>query len=211
MTKETPNLDAAYGLETPEDSKKLYADWAESYDQDFAAERFYLLPEIAARCFVEAGGRSPVLDVGAGTGLCGVELTKLGVRTVDATDISAQMLEQAAKKDVYRDMIEADLTLGVPVPRDSYAGVVSSGTFTHGHVGPEVLPLLLRVARRDALFSLSINAGHYESHGFATMFDQLIGDGAIRNLRLPEYPIYGDGATGSHKDDTALIALFRKT
>lgn len=211
MTRSKPDLDTAYALQSPGDSKRLYADWAETYDQDFAEDQKYLLPEITARAFVGAGGRGPVLDVGAGTGLCGQWLSQLGVRVLDATDISAEMLELASRKDVYRDCIEADLTEGIPMPQGSYTGVVSSGTFTHGHVGPDVLPHLLRVARRDALFALSINAQHYGAQGFATTFDQLIADGKIRDLSLPEHRIYGEGATGEHKDDTALIALFRKT
>ena len=210
MTRSKPDLDSAYALETPADSKRLYADWADSYDRDFAEGQNYLLPEITARAFVEAKGRGPVLDVGAGTGLCGQWLARLDVKIIDATDISAEMLEQASRKDVYRDCIEADLIKGIPMPRESYAGIVSSGTFTHGHVGPEVFPNLLRVARRSALFTLSINAKHYETQGFAAMFDQLQRDGRIRNLTLPEQRIYGDDATGEHKDDVALIAQFNK-
>ena len=152
-----------------------------------------------------------MLDIGAGTGLCGFWLTQLGVRIVDATDISPDMLDEALRKDIYRDAIEADLTLGVPMPRDSYAGFVSSGTFTHGHVGPEAIPLLLRIARRDALFALSINARHFQAKGFAALFDRLQSERRIHNLSLPEHRIYGDRATGPHKDDTALVALFRKT
>ena len=211
MKRANPDLQSAYALDTPEGAKQLYADWAASYDQNFAAQQDYLLPEITARCFVDASGRGPVLDIGAGTGLCGFWLTQLGIRTIDATDISPDMLDQALRKDIYRDAIEADLMQGVPMPRDSYAGFVSSGTFTHGHVGPDAIPLLLRIARRDALFSLSINAQHYHDRGFAAMFDRLQSNGQIHNLTLPEHRIYGDRATGTHRDDTALIALFRKT
>ncbi|MGR3616883.1 MAG: class I SAM-dependent DNA methyltransferase [Paracoccaceae bacterium] len=211
MGEQDTNLDNAYALETPDDSKKLYADWADTYDQEFAEASGYVLPQATAFEFLNAGGRGPVLDVGAGTGLLGMLLNKGGIRVIDATDISAEMLQVALKKDVYRDAIEADLTLGIPAPENSYAGVVSSGTFTHGHVGPEVIPALLRVARRDALFSLSINAEHFESHGFAAMFATLQTHGSIRHLKLPEHRIYSAGSTGAHKDDTAFIALFRKT
>jgi hypothetical protein len=36
-TDGTPNLNAAYGLATPEDNLALYREWAASYDQTFAA------------------------------------------------------------------------------------------------------------------------------------------------------------------------------
>jgi predicted TPR repeat methyltransferase len=209
MRDKTPNLIAAYGLKTPEDSKRLYAEWAGDYDAGFAAREDYQLHIHTARAFVGAGGQGPVLDVGAGTGLCGAVLAELGVGPIDATDISAEMLDQAMRKDIYRDAIEADLTHGIPVPRESYSGIVSSGTFTFGHVGPEALDILLRVARHGAQFALSINARHFEDAGFADKFRQLE-NGGIQGLTLTETPIYGDLADGSHKGDMALIALFEK-
>lgn len=210
MHEQKPDLSAAYSLETPEDSKRLYADWAATYDQSFAADKHYQLHLLTARAFVQAGGRGPLLDAGAGTGLCGVELARLGAGPIDATDISPDMLAEALRKDVYRDVIEADLLQGIPVPPGSYAGVVSSGTFTCGHIGPEALPALLRVARPGAQFALSINARHYKSDGFPEAFDRLLRGQWIRKLSLPEARIYTDAAKGPHKDDKALIALFQK-
>ncbi|WP_170481262.1 class I SAM-dependent DNA methyltransferase [Ruegeria arenilitoris] len=209
MTQNTPNLHSAYALNSPEDSKRLYAEWAGDYDDGFASREDYQLHIHTARAFVSAGGQGPVLDVGAGTGLCGSVLASLGVGPIDATDISAEMLGQAMRKDIYRDAIEADLNLGIPVPPESYSGVVSSGTFTHGHLGPEVLPVLLRVARPGAQFALSINAKHYTERGFAETFHALE-QGNILHLTLSEVPIFGDLASGPNKDDTALIALFER-
>ncbi len=209
MTNKTPDLHAAYALTSPEDNKRLYAEWASDYDDGFAMREDYQLHIRTARAFVGAFGQGPVLDVGAGTGLCGAVLTRLGVGPIDATDISAEMLEQAMRKDIYRDAIEADLNTGIPVPRHSYSGIVSSGTFTHGHLGPEVLPSLLRVARPGAQFALSINTKHFEKLGFAEALRQLE-QGQIRNLSLPEVQIYGDLAADPNKDDTAFIALFER-
>lgn len=208
MARKPPELKDAYALKSPEDSRRLYADWAGDYDESFAALEDYQLHVHTARAFVGAGGQGPVLDVGAGTGLCGAVLAGLGVGPIDATDISAEMLKEALKKDIYRDAFEADLTEGIPAPRESYSGIVSSGTFTHGHVGPEGIEALLRVARPGAQFAISINAAHYESAGFAAAFDAF-GD-RIGSLRLTEVPIYGDLAAGPNRDDTALIALFEK-
>ncbi|SLN10512.1 hypothetical protein TRL7639_00009 [Falsiruegeria litorea R37] len=210
MSKKEPDLHSAYALETPDDHKRLYAEWAGDYDDSFAAREDYQLHIHTARAFVGAGGQGPVLDVGAGTGLCGGVLAGLGVGPIDATDISAEMLDQAMRKDIYRDAIEADLNDGIPVPRESYSGIVSSGTFTHGHVGPEVIPALLRVARHGAQFALSINAKHFETQGFSDALKALDGD-KIHNLSLPQVRIYGDLAAGENKDDTAFVALFEKT
>lgn len=209
MTRTRPDLDSAYALRTPEDSERLYAEWAEDYDSSFATREDYRLHIETARAFVAVRGQGPVLDVGAGTGLCGAVLADLGVGPLDATDISSRMLDQAMRKDIYRDAIPADVNKGIPVLADSYSGVVSSGTFTTGHVGPSALAELLRVARRGAQFALSINAKHYDSAGFAAAFDAL-SENRICNLTLQDTPIYGARATGPHKDDRAFIALFEK-
>ncbi|MFC6688283.1 class I SAM-dependent DNA methyltransferase [Jhaorihella thermophila] len=210
MSTKTPGLNDAYSLKSPEDSRRLYAEWAGDYDESFAAREDYQLHIHTARAFVAAGGQGPVLDVGAGTGLCGAVLCDLGVGPIDATDISGEMLTQAMRKDIYRDAIEADINEGIPVRRDSYSGIVSSGTFTHGHVGPEPIDELLRIARHGAQFALSINSDFFREAGFADKFRQLERDHRITNLKLHEVRIYGDLASGPNKDDTAYIALFEK-
>ncbi|NOD33429.1 MULTISPECIES: class I SAM-dependent methyltransferase [unclassified Ruegeria] len=209
MSDKKPDLHSAYTLNSPDEHKRLYAEWAGDYDDSIAAREDYLLHTHTARAFVRAGGQGPVLDVGAGTGLCGAVLSGLGVGPIDATDMSTEMLDQAMRKDIYRDAIEADVTQGIPVPRENYSGVVSSGTFTHGHLGPEVFPALLRIARPGAQFAISINARHFEKLGFTDMLRQLE-QGQIRNLTLPEVRIYGDLAAGPNKDDRAFVALFER-
>ncbi len=208
MVRNGPDLDAAYALKTPEDSRSLYAEWADSYDSGFVAQNDYVLHIETARAFVEASGAGPVLDVGAGTGICGAVLAELGVGPIDATDISAEMLAMAMRKDVYRDAIEADLTQGLPVPPNAYTGVISSGTFTTGHVGPNEIDELLKVARHGAQFALSINARHYESAGFAAKFAAL--EPHISGLTLKDVPIYGPKSTSDHRSDRAFVALFQK-
>ena len=209
MSLKTPNLENAYSLRTPEDSVNLYADWAASYDQDFVREQGYLLHIHVAYHFAQSGGTGPVLDVGAGTGVCGAALSDLGPSPIDGTDISADMLRVAGRKDTYRDLFTADILKGLPVADGTYAGVVSSGTFTSGHVGPEGLNELIRVTRTGGLVAISINAKHYESAGFATKLES--SKAKISDLSLTEVRIYDTTATGEHKDDTAFIAQFRKT
>jgi len=205
---EDPGLDAAYALKTPDDSRRLYAGWAETYDDGFAGTMDYRLPEETARAFAEAGGRGPVLDVGAGTGLLGRHLKAAGIGPVDGTDISPEMLREAEKKGLYRRLFEGDVTGRLDVEDGAYDGIVSSGTFTCGHVGPEAIHELLRVAAPGALFVLSINAAHWAPAGFADLFEAL--HGAIVELELPKVPIYGPNADPDHRDDRAFLATFRK-
>ena len=208
MNDKKPELDDAYSLKSPEDSVRLYKDWAETYDDDFIQAMDYRLAVEVARAYAEAGGAGPALDVGAGTGRVGQHLAEFGVAPVDGTDISPEMLNVAGQKGVYRDLFTSDITQGMDRPDKTYMGVLSAGTFTHGHLGPDALDELLRVAAPGALFAISINGEHWESAGFAAKFETLTG--AVRDLRLPEVRIYGEGAAGDHANDTGKIALFRK-
>lgn len=206
MTK--PSLDGAYALKTPQDSVALYGEWAETYDEGFADASGYQLPKVVADAFAKAGGKGPVLDIGAGTGLVGEALLQNKVGPVDGTDISAQMLAEAALKDCYENLFEGDLTGQLDVEDASYDGIISAGTFTHGHVGPDAFDELLRVARSGALFVLSINAAHFEGHGFAAKLDAIAG--SITGLTLSDAPIYMGSSDANHADDIARIVQFTK-
>jgi ubiquinone/menaquinone biosynthesis C-methylase UbiE len=149
-----------------------------------------------------------VLDIGAGTGLLAEALKPSDIGPVDATDISQEMLDVAETKDLYRHLFTGDVTQTMPVDDGSYTGIVSSGTFTHGHVGPEALDEILRMVKTGGLVTLSINAEHYAVLGFAAKLDAL--RDKITDLALPQLPIYAADSQSAHKEDLAVIASFRK-
>lgn len=205
MTK--PDLDSAYALGGKEETREFYKAWAETYDQTFAQDRGYRSPaEVARRFRAAADGNEPVLDVGAGTGLIGAALD--GVE-IDALDLSPEMLEVAARKGVYRKLITADLTGPLDIPDASYGGVVSSGTFTHGHVGPVCLPELMRITRPGALFVCTVIPAVYDSAGFGSVLAQMVADGQITPIRFHDFRIY-DKADDAHGDEHGLIMEFHR-
>lgn len=206
--KGTERLEGAYGLKTPEDNVSYYKDFAETYDTEFAADMGYVYPREVARAFLAGAGpeNRPVLDIGAGTGLVAEHM---GEVPVDAIDISAEMLAKAAAKGLYGRRIVADLTQPLDLPDGAYGGFVSAGTFTHGHVGPEVLGELLRIARPGALFCLGINLQVFDKAGFGSAFARLVAAGRVTPLDFREVPIYG-GGDHEHASDRAVLALFRR-
>ena len=200
-------LDGAYALETPEDSVRLYRDWARTYDADFAKAHGYQVPDLVAQAFHRAGGTGPVLDIGAGTGLVA---QALGDLVVDGIDISQDMLDVAGEKNLYRERICADLTAALPINDAAYAGFVSAGTFTHGHVGPICLPELMRVARPGALFVLAVNGQVFDKAGFGSAFAKLVADQHISPVEFCRVRYYVDGAGHDHANDEGLLAVFRR-
>ena len=214
MTETKHSLDGAYGLRTPEDSVRYYRDWANNYDREFADAHGYAAPgriaaSLAAR---RRPGDAPVLDIGAGTGLLAEALAgALGAEdAIDGIDISADMMEVARGKRLYRRLIEADLTKPLDLPDESYGALVSSGTFTHGHVGAGVLPELLRIARPGALCVLGIKREVYDDERFGSSFATLVAEGRITPLDFETFRIY-EREDHEHGSDTGLTAVFRKT
>ena len=206
-----PDLHAAFALRSPDDCLRLYRDWAATYDAGFAADMEYRLPAHVAGAFMAAGGPGPVLDVGAGTGLLAGALRGLGFRDeIDGIDLSPQMLEQARAKGIYRHLTKADVTRPLPLP-GGYRGIVSSGTFTHGHVGPVALAPVFAVAAAGALFALSVNLRVWSAAGFDTALAAM--GRQVRDLQMTQVAIYGAAAARldpDHADDRAMIVLFRK-
>jgi trans-aconitate methyltransferase len=206
------DLRGALGLTGPDACLTYYRDWAATYDTGFAAGMQYLLPAHVAAAYLATGARGPVLDVGAGTGLLAERLRDMGFPDqIDAVDFSPEMLARAAEKRLYAALFQADITRPLALPQ-RYSGIVSSGTFTAGHVGPEALPHLLDAALPGAQVALSINRRVWSSAGFDQAMAALADASRIVALQEIEVEIYGAAAArldADHAADRALIALFR--
>lgn len=205
---ENPDVHQAYALQTPDDSKRLYASWAATYDQSFAQSTGFAMPGHVAALFHANGGEGPVLDAGAGTGLVAGAILQAGPCEIDAFDISGEMLAESRKKGFYRTLFKGDLTQTLPFAEGSYRAVVSAGTFTHGHVGPEALDELVRVGASGALYVLTIKKDHFVEKGFATKFSALAA--SIRDFSTEMRPIYVKEDGSTEEEDQGLIAVFRK-
>jgi len=204
-SKKHQNLQKAYNLLSPEDNINFYRGWAEDYDADFALEMDYILPYQVAIQFIKLKGRGPVLDIGAGTGLLGIEIQKLNKIEIHATDISEEMLLVAEKKGVYSKSIVGDLTKGLPIKDNSYNGIVSSGTFTHGHVGPDVLFEIKRILSKRGIAVLSVNSKHWHSLGFDATLPALEALGS--KINVTEVNIYGHKCKSESNNDTAYLLI----
>ncbi len=202
MTEEF-DLTKAYAVETPEDNRRLYAEWAASYDRTFIDTHGYVYHEsVVAALLAKGQPTGPVLDVGCGTGVVGSELRRQGVAVVDGIDLSPEMLDVAATKQtvngeaVYRHLLAADLTEPMPpsvtavTAGAKYSAVVSTGAFTHGHLGPDPIGMLLDLGAPGAQFALGVNAQHFVTAGFGTWLESAAAAGRLMNLQIVEAAIY---------------------
>tara|TARA_B100000586_G_scaffold33607_1_gene21532 strand:- start:462 stop:1112 length:651 start_codon:yes stop_codon:yes gene_type:complete len=208
------DLTDAYAVETPDDNRDLYARWAATYESMFVADNGYVYHLGVVGSFVDTAsdGDDPVLDVGCGTGLVGVALRATGLWTVDGLDLSAEMLREARVKvsgegdPVYRHLHEGDLTATLDIPSSAYGAVVSSGTFTHGHVGPTAFDELYRITRPGGLFAVGINLDHFTNLGFA---DRFVDDVAAGRITEPVIQRVNTYEAGDHAGQLSAVAVFR--
>ena len=180
--KHSGALSAAYAAKRPEDVAAIYDNWSETYDADMSAAG-YRHPTICLALLSRhlPRGAEPLLDAGAGTGLIGEWLIITGYPNVEALDISQGMLDKAAAKGVYKALHR--LAMGGPLPfaDNAYAGVISAGVFTSGHVGVEGLDELIRICRPGGVIVLTVKNTLWQA-GFAERIAALEAQGMLTRL-----------------------------
>lgn len=153
-------LDKVYNAQDKEELAAGYDAWAQEYDRDVTSVG-YMIPA-ATNGFVARytqPGDGPLLDAGAGTGLMGEMLQLLGYKDIVAFDLSSGMLEQARKKQVYRELHQMALGEPLDFPSDTFAATIASGVFTVGHAPADGLDELVRVTRPGGhiIFSIRVD------------------------------------------------------
>jgi len=210
------DVDDAYAIKTPADSVRLYGEWANTYDAEFVEREGYVVYLRVAEIFLRQRSliNGPVLDVGCGTGIVGVCLREGGIDVVDGVDISPPMLVEAGKKKtpndvpVYRRLIAADLTKTLDIPDNQYAGLISAGTFTHGHLGPDSLDELWRVAAPGAHCAIGVRSTHYEAADFGEKLSIDVDKGTITKPDLIEVNLYSaETCNLKHADDKGWVVV----
>jgi ubiquinone/menaquinone biosynthesis C-methylase UbiE len=183
-TDQNTNLDRAFTATSTEQSRKIYDEWAKTYDTEMSSHDF-----TAPRLVAEAVSRglklnhiSPdkplqglrILDAGCGTGLVGAELSKLGAEDILGLDISEGMLEVAKNTAVYDDLRAADLTKTLEFDEGKFDALTCCGMFTHGHLGPEPLEEFVRVVKDGGVVVATVLESFWKEKGFEDVVERLV-------------------------------------
>jgi trans-aconitate methyltransferase len=179
----------ARSISSPEQAAALYAAWAPTYDADVFGELGFTGSARIAELLVSVlpDPTLPVIDLGCGTGAVGRRLAQLGVTTVDGVDLSPEMLAVASSSGAYRHLIVADLHALQDQACASYAASVSAGTFTSGHVRPEVVPRLLDLLRPEGIVAWVIATAVWPE------FENVLATGRLTPLHQSIEAIRRDG------------------
>jgi predicted TPR repeat methyltransferase len=173
------HLGAVYAAKKPEEIAGVYDAWAESYDAEMAVAG-YRHPSIGLALLARhlPRGAGPLLDAGVGTGLIGPWLGIMGYGPVEGLDISPGMLAVAERKGAYAALHQLALGGTLPFADGAYAGVISTGVFTTGHVGAEALAELVRVCRPGGVLVLTVKDTVWQG-GFAAEIARSVAEGRI--------------------------------
>jgi SAM-dependent methyltransferase len=173
-------LERVFAANNTEESRRLYDEWAKTYDSDMAEHDF-----TAPRLVAEAVARGlklnhlPNKQEALSKTTIGIELAKLGAKEIVGLDISQGMLDVASKTGAYKNFKIADLTTRLPIVDGTYDALTCCGTFTHGHLGPEPLGEFVRVVKNSGIVVATILESHWDEKGFEAEVKRLEKEGKV--------------------------------
>lgn len=187
MVESENRVQWVYASENNQQLEERYDEWAKEYDDDLEDDFGYVMPRMTAEVFVRFVPKdAKVLDAGAGTGLVGVELKRLGYWDVEAMDMSRGMLEVAGAKNVYGALHQ--MVMGDPLgfESDKYDATIGVGVLTLGHAPANSLDELVRVTKPGGVVAFTLRPDVYERNGFREKQDKLVSEGKWELVEVSE-------------------------
>lgn len=126
--------DSNVSISPPAYLKTLFDYYASHYETHLLKVLDYRVPQVLLQILGKSGAhsrvKSRVLDLGCGTGLCGVVFKPLASE-LTGIDLSAQMLKKAAEKQLYDHLIERDFMHFLDEQKNAYDIIVAGDTLVY--------------------------------------------------------------------------------
>ncbi len=176
-------LDKAYQARDAASTRKLYDEWASSYEAE-VAQNGYATP---GRCAKALAGlvtdqAEPVLDFGCGTGLSGLALRLAGFTTIDGLDLSEDMLKQARGKQIYRTLSMIEAGSALPHTSGDYTAIAAIGVIGAGAAPISVFDTLMDGLAPGGLLVFSFNDHALENPENAAKVTEYVTGGRAKLL-----------------------------
>ena len=136
----------------------LFDDYAGDFDSHLLQVLHYCGHEVLVRELREVAGErrfAHALDLGCGTGLCGVQLKDLA-ECIDGVDLAANMLAQARTRSLYERLTRADVASYLAATDQRYDLIAAADVFTYVGDLDGVFTGAARVLAREGLFGFSV-------------------------------------------------------
>ena len=170
-----------------EELTEKYDNWAKDYDAELQRDFQYVGPQRTAEFLARYVSReAKILDAGAGTGLVGEVLAKIGYQNLVAMDLSEGMLAEAQRKNVYREFHQMAMGEPLDFATDSFDAVVSTGVLTVAHAPAGSLDELIRVTRPGGYIAFTLRPDVYEGCGFKEKQEALEAEGKWKLAEVSE-------------------------
>jgi predicted TPR repeat methyltransferase len=149
-------------ISPPEYVRSLFDSYAGHYDFHLTQSLHYQVPKLmlaAVKKFCQpALGQWDILDLGCGTGLCG-ELFKPMAHRLIGIDLSEKMLEAAAKKNIYQQLIKSDILPFLTPQQSAYDLVMAGDVFVYCGDLAAIFTAIRKALRPEGLFLFNAEIG----------------------------------------------------
>lgn len=145
--------------------RKLFDPYAREFDDHLVGQLHYRVPEqlLEAVLSVAPGRQFDILDLGCGTGLCGVPF-RSHAKVLIGVDLSPGMIAQATARGIYDRLITADLAEAMRGPEENFDLLLAGDLFIYVGDLSSVFPAVARILRSGGLFAFSLE--RHDGEGF---------------------------------------------
>ncbi|KAK3708827.1 hypothetical protein RRG08_021981 [Elysia crispata] len=184
---------------TYEEAQNQYSDWANYYDQtlDDKPKLYNTLmayEEGMEKLFSDKHSRR-CLDLGAGTGLTGERLLKVGYTNFDGLEPNEKMADLCKKKGIFNTVLVQPIAGDSPldIPDNSYDAICCAGSFAAGHIPCSAIPEIVRLLKPGGYFvncmreEFLYDVPEYKDR-LIPLFNDLEKQGLIKNVEWTIYP-----------------------
>ncbi|MGD1714038.1 class I SAM-dependent DNA methyltransferase [Hydrocoleum sp. CS-953] len=195
MSQDPQSISSNWAHTPPVNASKVEADYdflADDYD-DLIKEWGYDGPRIGAELAKQFFSlEDSILDAGCGSGLTGESLYNRGFTNITGVDISQKLLDKATQRQVYRELVKANLQQQLSWPDNTFDATYSIGVLTYF---PDNFPLLefCRVTRPGGWVLFSQRVDLFEEGGHGRAYNSMESQGLWQQKYISQPTAYLPG------------------